>query len=671
MATQSGATAGTEPVFPEISSVGGEINVSEVRGDVVMPTQWTVFAPLERDDPRLSAELLADVPETITVGGQTLPGQCVSPRRYWYDFQEWFGPSPGCFYKTAYVFLELDAPRADVVTLGIGGDHWLQAWLNGEQVLGSEAAEVADQQCPPGMTDQLIDVKMRAGRNVLAVRFVSGRADGARLLIGGPRELRGGDFQCSPFEHDPRWSRPGLRAEPGDKEAVEVGSRRELFVDAFLIDRLSGGAQRRLHHPTPKNIALLLDRPWELPLCRYHTIVEDEGRYRLYYLAKPSHDAFAKEPCLTCLAESDDGITFERCMVNLHAFEDATQTNIIWRGRSSHNFTPFKDSNPNTTADARYKALADHPEGGGLAAFASADGVHWRLLAEKPVITEGAFDSQNLAFWDERRGQYVAYYREFRDHVRDVMMCSSDDFIHWSEPKFLAYGDDRLEHLYTNGIHPYPRAPHLYIGTPLRFVPHRTKLPTHNKAGLGDAILMSSRDGMHFERWEEAFIRPSADPGAWTDRKHEPAWGMAQTSPEELSLYWWEYELSSKVNLLRRGSIRTDGFVSVHAPGGDVSEMLTRPMVFSGDRLEVNFATSAAGAVMFELCDEAGNAIEGYTFDESEVLYGNEIAHVVSWWQKGRDVSGLAGQPVRLRVRMCDADLYSLRFAPASEITET
>ena len=34
-------------------------------------------------------------------------------------------------------------------------------------------------------------------------------------------------------------------------------------------------------------------------------------------------------------------------------------------------------------------------------------------MADAPVITDGAFDSQNLAFWDAHSGQYRAYWRYF------------------------------------------------------------------------------------------------------------------------------------------------------------------------------------------------------------------------------------------------------------------
>jgi hypothetical protein len=111
---------------------------------------------------------------------------------------------------------------------------------------------------------------------------------------------------------------------------------------------------------------------------------------------------------------------------------------------------------------------------------------------------------------------------------------------------------------------------------------------------------------------------------------------------------------------LHRYSLRIDGFTSISAPysGGEV---ITKPFIFSGNELEINYSTSAAGEIRFEIQDENGKLIPGFTMDESQILIGNEIARIVSW--KGNEnVSELASKPVRLRIYMKDADLYSLRF---------
>ncbi len=173
-------------------------------------------------------------------------------------------------------------------------------------------------------------------------------------------------------------------------------------------------------------------------------------------------------------------------------------------------------------------------------------------------------------------------------------------------------------------------------------------------------MLMSSRDGLHWERWAEGFLRPGPDERAWTDRNNYIAWGLAPTSETEISLYWTEHYRDPTYHL-RRGTVRTDGFVSVHA-GASGGEMLTRPLTFTGKQLVVNYETSAVGTLQFALCDEAGQPYEGFSLADSDRLFGNEIAHDVNW-QGRTDVGSLSGKPVRLRVRLRDADLYSFRFA--------
>jgi hypothetical protein len=61
----------------------------------------------------------------------------------------------------------------------------------------------------------------------------------------------------------------------------DIGSRRELFVDGFLFDHLKGKAQLRLHHPEPREIALVHDAPWEGSGSGYHSIVQDGHNYRI------------------------------------------------------------------------------------------------------------------------------------------------------------------------------------------------------------------------------------------------------------------------------------------------------------------------------------------------------------------------------------------------------
>ena len=118
-----------------------------------------------------------------------------------------------------------------------------------------------------------------------------------------------------------------------------------------------------------------------------------------------------------CYAESRDGITFTKPELRLHEYNGSKQNNILWTGVGTHNFAPFLDTRAGCPATSRYKALGGTATEGGLFAFQSADGIHWSLMRQKPVVTEGAFDSQNLAFWDATAGVYRAYFRTFTEGV--------------------------------------------------------------------------------------------------------------------------------------------------------------------------------------------------------------------------------------------------------------
>ena len=138
---------------------------------------------------------------------------------------------------------------------------------------------------------------------------------------------------------------------------------------------------------------------------------------------------------------------------------------------------------------------------------------------------------------------------------------------------------------------------------------------------------------------------------------------MSQLSgaPNELSLYAIEgYWTAQQGTSLRRYTLRLDGFVSVQAPliGG---EIVTKPLRFAGNKLEMNFSTSAAGSVRVEIQDTAGKAIEEFRLADCPEIFGDNLARVVHW-KGGTDASRLADTPVRLRFVLNDADLYSFQF---------
>ena len=455
-------------------------------------------------------------------------------------------------------------------------------------------------------------------------------------------------------------------------DPLAVGSRRELFVDGHLIGRLDG-TRLALHAPQAREIVLRMDRPWEGIYSGYFTVLRDGDRFGMYYRGLPEAK-HALDAEVTCYAESRDGVRWTKPKLGLFEVRGTRRNNVVLaRHRACHNLAPFLDANPDAPAEQRYKALGGSGRPG-LVAFASADGLRWKPLRKEPVLTRGAFDSQNVAFWSQSEGCYVCYFRVFREGKRWIARATSRDFLHWSQPVDLTLDGKCRQHLYTNQTVPYCRAPHIYLGLPTRFLPGRRALSEEAMTRIGtpkgrwsyandctDILLTSTRGGGELKRtFLEAFIRPGLDRRNWTSRANYAASGIVQTGPNELSLYV-QHNGGYPTSHLRRYSLRLDGFVSVRAPysGGEV---VTKPLTFTGRHLTINYATSAAGHLRVEIQTPEGKPVKGHALGDCPQIIGDEIDRTVTW-KRGADVSHLAGKPLRLRFAMSDADLFSLRFA--------
>ncbi len=476
-------------------------------------------------------------------------------------------------------------------------------------------------------------------------------------------------------------------AQPGGPQVTDIASRLELFTDRALVESLSGGAALRLHQPTPRGIALVADAPWEGNGCVYVTVLRDGDRFRMYYRGgnyRITRQEYTEaHPLVYCYAESIDGVHWAKPDLGLCEFAGSKHNNIILDRIGIHSFAPFIDTNPACSPEARYKALGNGGGEEGVYAFRSPDGIHWSLMADKPVLTKGAFDSQNLAFWDAPRHEYRVYFRDFRDG-RDIKTCASPDLLTWGEPVWLDYAPGRTSELYTNQILPYYRAPHILLGFPTRYVdrgwtPSHEFLPQlehrHVRAAVSpregsavtDGMFMSSRDGRRFSIWPESFLRPGLRTrGAWFYGDMYQAWGLVETksaiadAPQEISLYATErYHQEDGGTVFRRYTLRVDGFASLEAPlsGG---EMVTKPLTFSGRELVLNVSTSAAGSVRVEIQGIDGAALPGYALADCPEIFGDSLERPVVW-KAGGDLSALAGKPIRLRFELKDADLYSMR----------
>ena len=495
----------------------------------------------------------------------------------------------------------------------------------------------------------------------------------------------------------PTWQ--AVAKNPTDKESLRhIDSRLQLFVDDWLIDR-TDGVSLELQTPIDAGKALDLTLAWEGPLSGIPCAFRDGDKYRMYYRgARREMQSRGPLSSNICYAESTDGVHWTKPNLGLYEFAGSKQNNITYIGDGTPQWFCFKDDNPAEPAERRYKAIGklNLSFGGPLGVMTSPDGIHWQWWKKEPVITGGPLDTLHVVRWDPARKMYLAFLRNWvprttgfgvppeidappseyntwyhpvKDRVRSIVLCTSTDFLNWSRQQWLVYDENLpIEHLYTNAATPYFRAPHIYVGFPMRYVPERSVIAgwansgenQHPRSiGCSDAVFMSSRDGLHWNRGAEGFARPGLDQQNWTDRNMMIAPGVVQTGPGEMSLYYVAHYGHEDCHLRRLG-LRLDGFFAIHAgfPGG---QLVTRPLVFDGNRLVINYSTSAVGDVRVAIEDADGHPIPGYTLSDAHELVGDNIQQVVSW-TGGADVSPLAGTPVRLRFVMADSDLYSFRF---------
>ena len=355
------------------------------------------------------------------------------------------------------------------------------------------------------------------------------------------------------------------------------------------------GAELRLNRPVDRGSVLTFDAPWEGAHVAYITIIKDGPVYRMYYRGQPDYAPTGDKNEVTCYAESPDGIRWNRPNLGLFKVRGTLKNNVILDGSFApipSDFSPFLDSRPGIPASARYKALGGRFDGrvgkmeaspsptpsgvgrirssGGLLALASPDGIHWKKMSDRPVISPqnypySADPSLFPAFWSEKENCYVALIRTRTsiaevDKVRRqgggkiipvsggdmrwIGRATSQDFLNWSKVEMMDYESPPGEQIYTNNTSPYFRARHIYLGLAARIVFGRPVITKAEGERLGvppgyhndsaEPVLMTSRGGVRYDR---AFLEPLIPnpPGAenWTSRNNYPALNIVPTGPRK------------------------------------------------------------------------------------------------------------------------------------------
>ena len=119
------------------------------------------------------------------------------------------------------------------------------------------------------------------------------------------------------------------------EDAIQLGSRLELLLDDYLIQRKSGEVELYLHHPVARNVALVTDASWEGNACHYRSVFKDGDIYRMYYSGLhweeggAAEKALPKHPGFLLYAESRDGIQWKKPELGLVTFKGSSRNNIL------------------------------------------------------------------------------------------------------------------------------------------------------------------------------------------------------------------------------------------------------------------------------------------------------------------------------------------------------
>ncbi len=465
--------------------------------------------------------------------------------------------------------------------------------------------------------------------------------------------------------------------------------------DKSIINVAETSAQFMLATPIRKEKVIASDKEWESNRINYPLAFYDDGIYRMYYLAhyKMCETGMGRSFLNTyiCYAESKNGIDWVKPELGICEYNGSKANNIILRAEDLpntpngffDNFFVFKDTNPNCEKEKKYKALAYYHEYQ-LSTYYSEDGIHFHFW--KVLDLKAHFDTLNTCYYDEKLRKYVAYVRGFHDipangdlnlGTRDVRRTESEDFINWSEAKLLDFGEGEDYPLYTNNIMPYYRNPDIKIGFPVRYVERPEWTANYDELGgresrlkrykqskrfglaLTDCVFINSRDGIKWNRVEEAFFAPGLENGYnWFYGDCYPMYFILESKDErntpEMSMFIpEEFDDGELPTNIIRYAFRVDGF-GYYTGNYKGAKLVTEYFNFEGDELYINFSTSARGCVYITATDEEGNSIT------SCETFGDSISRKVVF--ENGQLSQFAGKKIKLEMKIKDAKVFSFEI---------
>jgi hypothetical protein len=467
--------------------------------------------------------------------------------------------------------------------------------------------------------------------------------------------------------------------------------QRQLFLDDVIVER-SEGLKRTMHRPIKRGAVLEPDQPWETSLQTRCAPVWDEKQrlFKIWIITSTNIPGLAG----TSYAESKDGLLWTKPALRLRELNGSLENNFIsvvagdeWPQNGIENVVIDRDD---PDPQRRYKGFYGVS---GRRPMVSPDGIHWKLL-DTPVLPSS--DESNLSY-DREHKTFIATLKRSGPFGRAHAIWTSNDFTTWKDTGVVFHADEmdknrarkniaarlanpKLQQPVQNRPADYNadiynfaifRYESLYIGMPAVY--HATGKLEANTDGFHLIQLACSRDLRTWTRLgdRQPFIGPSpASPEAW-DRTQLLPPSAPVVRGEELWFYYTGIKYRArpesadeKAGAICLAVLRRDGFVSLVA-GASGGQLTTKSLIAPGGRLSLNVAAHDGGQARVEVLDGDTQPLPGLGLKDCVPVKGDAIDQDVRW-KSGADVSQLAGQVVRLRVELKNADLFSFQFTGAN-----
>ncbi|MSR83871.1 MAG: hypothetical protein EXS58_13275 [Candidatus Latescibacteria bacterium] len=477
---------------------------------------------------------------------------------------------------------------------------------------------------------------------------------------------------------------------------IDVGNQRQLLFDDFFIALGAKPDQypyriRWVNAPIQKHPSPLFagEAPWETSSA-WVSVMRDGGIYRMWYNSgQEGHRGL-----VVSYAESEDGLHFIRKRLGLVEFKGTLDNNMVFTGGlngvSPEMGNVFLD--PGAPQDERYKMIYTDWEGqhifdqpfthnvGMLRGAASPDGLRWERYYDN--FTHKYCDSQNAACWDLTLGMYVAYHRtsghygsleaggfkvEAEGRGRAIGRLESRDFRNWQSTGIALQGDfeDGLNcDIYNSGYSPYPGAAHAHFLFPSFY---------NHYEGKFEVRVCTSRDNRNWFRPTRQALVPLGERGAFDCFIISISPGFVPVDRDHYALYYragnglhsgaavplTEEEKKKAASRVGRVLVRRDRIIGIEA-GSEPGQFCTRPLLFTGDQLQLNIEPTGPNAWMRTqlLSVENDQPLGGYTFAACRPLTQDSLDAQVSW--EGREK--IEPGPVRLHFQFSEMRLYAFQF---------